>query len=121
MHQFVSADLDSSRRWAVLAIVVGAQFMFGVDAFIVDVKSCLRAVGAGLRRRLVTQRSAARRRGTLVLIEGCAIQVVGLAALMLVVASIEAPGAWLMALVLTIFGYGQGLVMAPCPARCFPR
>ncbi len=32
---------------------------------------------------------------------------------MLVVASIEAPGAWLMALVLTIFGYGQGLVMAP--------
>ena len=55
----------------------------------------------------------ARQRGTLVLIEGCAIQLVGLAALVLVVASVEAPGAWLMALVLTIFGYGQGLVMAP--------
>ena len=28
---------DSSRRWWVLAIVVAAQFMFGVDAFIVNV------------------------------------------------------------------------------------
>jgi EmrB/QacA subfamily drug resistance transporter len=37
MHQLVSADLDSSRRWWVLAIVVAAQFMFGVDAFIVNV------------------------------------------------------------------------------------
>jgi hypothetical protein len=37
MHQLVSANLDSSRRWAVLAIVVAAQFMFGVDAFIVNV------------------------------------------------------------------------------------
>ncbi len=55
----------------------------------------------------------ARQRGTRVLIEGCAIQLVGLAALMLVVASLEAPGAWLMALALIIFGYGQGLVMAP--------
>jgi predicted MFS family arabinose efflux permease len=55
----------------------------------------------------------ARQRGTRVLIEGCAIQLVGLAALMLVVASLEAPGAWLMALVLVVFGYGQGLVMAP--------
>ncbi|MGA7995852.1 MAG: MFS transporter [Bradyrhizobium sp.] len=55
----------------------------------------------------------ARQRGTRVLIEGCAIQLVGLAALMLVVASVDAPGAWLMALVLVVFGYGQGLVMAP--------
>ena len=55
----------------------------------------------------------ARQRGTLVLIEGCAIQLAGLAALVLVVASVEAPDAWLLALVLTIFGYGQGLVMAP--------
>ena len=55
----------------------------------------------------------ARQRGTRVLIEGCAIQLVGLAALILVVASLEAPGAWLMALVLVVFGYGQGLVMAP--------
>jgi EmrB/QacA subfamily drug resistance transporter len=37
MHQIVSANLDSSRRWWVLAIVVAAQFMFGVDAFIVNV------------------------------------------------------------------------------------
>ena len=37
MHQLVSATLDTSRRWWVLAIVVAAQFMFGVDAFIVNV------------------------------------------------------------------------------------
>jgi hypothetical protein len=37
MHQLVSASVDSSRRWWVLAIVVAAQFMFGVDAFIVNV------------------------------------------------------------------------------------
>jgi EmrB/QacA subfamily drug resistance transporter len=55
----------------------------------------------------------ARQRGTRVLIEGCAIQLVGLAALALAVASVDAPGAWLLALALIIFGYGQGLVMAP--------
>src|ERR1700742_379320 len=37
MHQIVSVAVDSSRRWWVLAIVVAAQFMFGVDAFIVNV------------------------------------------------------------------------------------
>src|SRR5260370_36677479 len=37
MHQMVSAGVDTSRRWWVLAIVVAAQFMFGVDAFIVNV------------------------------------------------------------------------------------
>src|SRR5258708_25794545 len=37
MHQTVSTPVDSSRRWWVLAIVVAAQFMFGVDAFIVNV------------------------------------------------------------------------------------
>ena len=37
MHQIVSASVDSPRRWWVLAIVVAAQFMFGVDAFIVNV------------------------------------------------------------------------------------
>src|SRR3984957_17808224 len=37
MHQMVSTQVDSSRRWWVLAIVVAAQFMFGVDAFIVNV------------------------------------------------------------------------------------
>jgi len=55
----------------------------------------------------------ARRRGTQVLIEGCALQVAGLAVLVLAVASVKAPGALLLALVLAIFGYGQGLVMAP--------
>src|ERR1700742_4766399 len=37
MHQMVSANLQTSRRWWVLAIVVAAQFMFGVDAFVVNV------------------------------------------------------------------------------------
>src|SRR6059058_6243679 len=37
MHQIVSAPADTSRRWFVLATVVAAQFMFGVDAFIVNV------------------------------------------------------------------------------------
>jgi len=55
----------------------------------------------------------ARHRGTLVLIEGCALQVAGLALLAATVASIKAPSATLLALVLIVFGYGQGLVMAP--------
>ena len=55
----------------------------------------------------------AKHRGTLVLIEGCAVQIAGLAALVLSVASAQAPSALLLALVLTVFGYGQGLVMAP--------
>src|SRR5665647_3560590 len=37
MHQTVSHTTDTARRWWVLAIVVAAQFMFGVDAFIVNV------------------------------------------------------------------------------------
>jgi len=37
MHQTVTKQIDSSRRWWVLAIVVAAQFMFGVDAFVVNV------------------------------------------------------------------------------------
>src|SRR5215475_5133804 len=46
MHQLVSANLDSSHRWVVLAIVVSAQFMFGVDVFIVNV--ALPTIGAEL-------------------------------------------------------------------------
>src|SRR6266478_7088532 len=46
----------------------------------------------------------ARHRGTLVLIEGCAVQIVGLAVLVLMVVSAEKPSAMLLALVLTIFG-----------------
>ena len=55
----------------------------------------------------------ARHRGTLVLIEGCAVQIVGLVALVAAIAAATTPPAWLLAAVLTIFGYGQGLVMAP--------
>jgi predicted MFS family arabinose efflux permease len=55
----------------------------------------------------------AKHRGTLVLIEGCAVQLAGLAALVAVVEWVTAPSAMVLALVLTIFGYGQGLVMAP--------
>jgi MFS family permease len=53
----------------------------------------------------------AKRRGPLVLVEGCAIQIAGLAALALI--AVIAPTAPMLALVLMIFGYGQGLVMAP--------
>ncbi len=55
----------------------------------------------------------AKHRGTLVLIEGCAVQLAGLAALVAVIEWVSAPSAIVLALVLTIFGYGQGLVMAP--------
>ena len=55
----------------------------------------------------------ARHRGTLVLIEGCAIQIVGLVVLALTIAFMPAPSALTLALILMIFGYGQGLVMAP--------
>jgi MFS family permease len=55
----------------------------------------------------------AKHRGTLVLIEGCVVQLAGLAVLVGAIACVEMPSATLLALVLTIFGYGQGLVMAP--------
>jgi EmrB/QacA subfamily drug resistance transporter len=55
----------------------------------------------------------AKHRGKLVLIEGCAVQVAGLAALVATVEWIDAPSATVLSLVLTVFGYGQGLVMAP--------
>ncbi|MEH2493952.1 EmrB/QacA subfamily drug resistance transporter [Bradyrhizobium sp. AZCC 1678] len=55
----------------------------------------------------------AKHRGTLVLIEGCAVQIAGLAALVMAIEWIDMPSATVLALVLTIFGYGQGLVMAP--------
>jgi MFS family permease len=63
---------------------------------------------------VAAQHSASRaaRRGTLVLIEGCGVQVAGLTALALSVVAVSAPPTWLLALGLTIFGYGQGLVMA---------
>jgi predicted MFS family arabinose efflux permease len=47
------------------------------------------------------------------LIEGCALQIAGLVALALVVLYDDTPSALLLALTMIIFGYGQGLVMAP--------
>lgn len=55
----------------------------------------------------------ARHRGTLVLIEGCMVQITGLAALVAMIETTSGPSAMSLALVLTVFGYGQGLVMAP--------
>ena len=55
----------------------------------------------------------ARHRGTRVLIEGCAVQIAGLAALVMAIEWIDTPSAIMLSLVLMIFGYGQGLVMAP--------
>lgn len=55
----------------------------------------------------------AKHRGTKVLIEGCALQIAGLAALALVAGCSEAPAPVALALIMIIFGYGQGLVMAP--------
>ena len=55
----------------------------------------------------------ARHRGTRVLIEGCMLQIAGLAGLALVVVYVDAPTPILLALVMIIFGYGQGMVMAP--------
>ncbi|WP_407167514.1 MFS transporter [Bradyrhizobium sp. ORS 111] len=55
----------------------------------------------------------ARHRGTLVLIEGCVLQIIGLAALVVTVEMTAEPTTLLLALVLMIVGYGQGLVMAP--------
>lgn len=55
----------------------------------------------------------AKHRGTKVLIEGCALQFAGLAALALVAGVIDAPTPLMLALIMIIFGYGQGLVMAP--------
>jgi predicted MFS family arabinose efflux permease len=55
----------------------------------------------------------ARYRGTLVLIEGCAVQVASLAVLALTVALVPSPGVTALMAILALFGYGQGLVMAP--------
>jgi MFS family permease len=65
-----------------------------------------------------SRQSAARvrHRGTKVLIEGCALQIAGLAALMLVACDVDAPTPLMLAFVMIVFGYGQGLVMAPLSA-----
>src|SRR5260370_27418162 len=55
----------------------------------------------------------ARHRGTLVLIEGCGVQIAGLALLLVAIEWTSTPSVELLALTLMVFGYGQGLVMAP--------
>jgi len=55
----------------------------------------------------------AKHRGTLVLVEGCALQFIGLAVLVAAVACAMTPSATSLSVVLVAFGYGQGLVMAP--------
>jgi MFS family permease len=55
----------------------------------------------------------ARHHGTKVLIEGCALQIAGLATLALVAACVDVPTPLALAFTMIIFGYGQGLVMAP--------
>jgi len=64
---------------------------------------------------VASRHSAARakHRGTLVLIEGCGLQIVALAALVATVNVLAAPSVPTLTLLLMIFGYGQGLVMAP--------
>jgi EmrB/QacA subfamily drug resistance transporter len=61
----------------------------------------------------------AKHRGMLVLIEGCAVQAVGLAAIALTLFCMPQPSVVLLALPLTVFGYGQGLVMAPLSGVVF--
>lgn len=47
------------------------------------------------------------------LIEGCALQIAGLAALAVLAVFVDAPTPVMLALTMIVFGYGQGLVMAP--------
>jgi MFS family permease len=79
-----------------------------LDAGLVFVPLTLTFVGASRYSAV-----RAKHRGMLVLIEGCAIQIAGLAALVLTIATDDAPSALMISLVLAIFGFGQGLVMAP--------
>jgi EmrB/QacA subfamily drug resistance transporter len=55
----------------------------------------------------------AQRRGVIALIEGCGIQIVGLAVLGAAIALTPAPAPSELAFVLVIFGAGQAMVMAP--------
>jgi EmrB/QacA subfamily drug resistance transporter len=65
---------------------------------------------------VVASRHGARhvaQRGIVALIAGCGVQLLGLAATAVVVALQPIPPLALLAVPLTVFGYGQGLVMAP--------
>ena len=65
---------------------------------------------------VVSSRQSATRvvtRGVRTLIEGCALQLVGLVGVVAVVELVAQPGAMLLAAPLAVFGYGQGFVMGP--------
>jgi EmrB/QacA subfamily drug resistance transporter len=64
---------------------------------------------------VASRQSAARVvvRGIRTLIEGCALQLAGLAGVVTLVELVEQPGVWLLAVPLAVFGYGQGFVMGP--------
>jgi MFS family permease len=47
------------------------------------------------------------------LIEGCLVQALGLAAIAAVIATIAQPTMWMLMAALVVFGYGQGMVLAP--------
>jgi len=47
------------------------------------------------------------------LIEGCLVQALGLAATAALVATIPQPTMWMLMATLAVFGYGQGMVLAP--------
>jgi hypothetical protein len=96
-----------------------------IDLSLLADTAFMRGLGAAFAER-------AKPRGTLVLIEGCAIQIAGLALLALTIASFKSPGEWLLALVLMVFGFGQmaplsGVVLStvkPVTAQaraCMPR
>jgi len=51
--------------------------------------------------------------GLKVLTDGCALQLAGLAGLAALVTAVGTPSLWLLMLLLAVFGYGQGFVMAP--------
>src|SRR5205807_7935847 len=62
-----------------------------------------------------SRQSAARvvARGIRTLIEGCGLQLVGLAGVVGLVELVPQPSVLLLALPLAVFGYGQGFVMGP--------
>jgi EmrB/QacA subfamily drug resistance transporter len=61
--------------------------------------------------RLAAGRMA--RRGVAALVEGCIVQTVGLAGTALLVGAVAHPTMVMLMLPLTVFGYGQGMVLAP--------
>jgi len=61
--------------------------------------------------RLATGRT--RRRGIPALIDGCFVQAAGLAGTMLLVGTVAEPSMAMLMVPLAVFGYGQGMVLAP--------